>query len=116
VDFMAQVVAAIPDLFFRAKVLETARSLSVQVEVARDADEILQQVRTEKPRLVLMDLQARALQPLDTLVALEGIPVVGFLAHEETELREQAVAAGCSEVLTKGQFSASLPAILRRAL
>jgi CheY-like chemotaxis protein len=113
---MAQVIAAIPDLFFRAKVLETAKSLSVPVEVARDADELLQQVRAEKPRLVLLDLMAAAMQPLDTLVALEGIPVVGFLAHERVELREQALAAGCGEVLTKGQFSASLPSILRRAL
>ena len=113
---MAQVVAAIPDLFFRAKVLETAKALSVEVNVARDADEILQAVRRSKPRLVLLDLDAPALQPLDTLVALDGIPVVGFLAHEHTALRDQAVAAGCSEVLTKGQFSASLPAILRRAL
>ena len=113
---MAQVVAAIPDLFFRAKVLEAAKALAVEVEVARDADEILQQVRRAKPRLVLMDLQAASLQPLETLVALDGIPVVGFLAHEEAALREQAVAAGCGEVLTKGQFSASLPTILRRAL
>ena len=113
---MAQVIAAIPDVFFRAKVLETAKQLAVPLEVARDADELLQQVRTEKPRLVLMDLQAKALQPLDTLIALEGIPVVGYLAHEAVELREQALAAGCGEVLTKGQFSASRPALLRRAL
>ncbi|MBV8879188.1 MAG: hypothetical protein JO332_04400 [Planctomycetaceae bacterium] len=113
---MAQVIAAIPDLFFRAKVLETAKQLSVRLEIARDADELLQQVRAEKPRLILMDLQAKALQPLDTMVALEGIPVVGYLAHEEVDLRDQALAAGCGEVLTKGQFSASLPTLLRRAL
>ena len=113
---MAQVIAAIPDVFFRAKVLETAKTLSVNLEVARDADELLQQIRTEKPRLILLDLQASAMQPLDTLVALEGIPVVGYLAHELVDLREQALAAGCGEVLTKGQFSASLPSILRRAL
>ena len=113
---MAQVIAAIPDLFFRAKVVETAKTLSVPLQIARDADELLQQIRTEKPRLVLLDLQAAAMQPLDTLVALEGIPVVGYLAHEEIALRDQALAAGCGEVLTKGQFSASLPSILRRAL
>jgi CheY-like chemotaxis protein len=113
---MAMVIAAIPDIFFRAKVLETAKQLSVSLDVARDADELLQQVRAEKPRLILMDLQAKALQPLDTMIALEGIPVVGYLAHEEVALRDQALAAGCGEVLTKGQFSASLPALLRRAL
>jgi len=113
---MAQVIAAIPDVFFRAKVVETAKHLSVTLGIARDADELLQQIRTEKPRLILMDLQAKAWQALDTMVALEGIPVVGYLAHEEVELREQALAAGCGEVLTKGQFSASLPTLLRRAL
>jgi CheY-like chemotaxis protein len=113
---MAHVVAAIPDLFFRARVLETAKTLAVPVEVARDADELLRQVRAEKPRLVLMDLTAAPVQPLETLRTLEGIPVVGFLPHEATELRDRALAAGCSEVLTKGQFSASLPTILRRAL
>lgn len=113
---MAQVLVAIPDLFFRAKVIETAKALSVTLETARDPDEILQKVRAEKPKLVLMDLQAAAVRPLETIRSLVGIPVVGFLAHEEIELREQALAAGCSEVLTKGQFSAALPALLSRAL
>jgi CheY-like chemotaxis protein len=113
---MAYVVAAIPDLFFRSKVLETAKTLGVRVEVARDADEVFQKVRLEKPALVLMDLQATALRPLETLPTLQEVPVVGFLAHEAVDLREQALAAGCSEVLTKGQFAASLPALLRRAL
>jgi CheY-like chemotaxis protein len=113
---MAQVLAAIPDLFFRSKVLEAAKALSVEVDVARDADEVLQKVRAEKPRLILMDLMAAAVQPLETLRTLQGIPVVGFLAHEQVELREKALAAGCSEVLTKGQFSASLPSILQRGL
>ena len=113
---MAQIVAAIPDLFFRSKVLETAKALNVSLEVARDADEVLQKIRAEKPRLVLMDLQAAALQPLETIRSLQGIPVIGFLAHEQLDLREKALAAGCSEVLTKGQFSASLPTLLQRAL
>lgn len=113
---MAQVVAAIPDLFFRSKVMETAKALSIELAVARDADELLRQVRSERPRLVLLDLGAAAVRPLESLSALQGIPVVGFLAHEQVDLREKALSAGCGEVLTKGQFSASLPTLLRRAL
>ena len=113
---MAKIVAAIPDLFFRSKVLETAKALAVEIDVARDADEILQKVRAEKPALVLLDLQAEAMRPIDTLQSLMGIPVVGFLNHELVELRERALAAGCGEVLTKGQFAAGLPQILRRVL
>ena len=113
---MAKVVAAIPDLMFRSKVLETAKALALEVDVARDADEVLQKVRAEKPRLVLLDLQAAAVRPLETLRSLLGVPVVGYLNHELVELREQALAAGCGEVLTKGQFSAGLAQILRRAL
>jgi CheY-like chemotaxis protein len=113
---MAKVVAGIPDLMFRSKVLETAKALAVDVDVARDADEIIQMVRAEKPRLVVLDLQAQALRPLETLKSLLGVPVVGYLNHELVELREQALAAGCGEVLTKGQFAAGLPQILRRVL
>jgi CheY-like chemotaxis protein len=113
---MAQVVAAIPDLMFRSRVLEAAQALSISVETARDADEVLQKIRAEKPRLVLLDLGAAALRPLDTLKSLGDLPVVGFLNHEHVELREQALAAGCGEVLTKGQFAAGLPQILRRVL
>lgn len=115
-EAMAKVVAAIPDLMFRSKVLEAAKALAVDIEVARDADEVMQKVRAEKPRLVLLDLQAEALRPLETLQGLVGLPVVGYLNHERVELREQALAAGCGEVLTKGQFAAGLPQILRRAL
>ncbi|HKQ60245.1 MAG TPA: hypothetical protein VJS92_03105 [Candidatus Polarisedimenticolaceae bacterium] len=113
---MAQVVAAIPDLFFRAKVLEVAKALAIDVAVARDAAELVERVRADKPRLVLIDLQAQAVEPLKTLAALGGTQVIGFLAHAETALRDQALAAGCAEVLTRGQLSASLPAILRRVL
>lgn len=113
---MAYVLAAIPDLFFRSKVLETAKALGIRVEVARDADEVFQKVRLEKPALVLMDLQAAPIRPLETLPTLQEVRVVGFLAHEAAELREQALAGGCSEVLTKGQFAAALPRLLRRAL
>jgi len=112
---MAQVVAAIPDLLFRSKVIEAAKALSVSLETVRDPDELIRRVREEKPKLVLIDLQAAVLRPLETLRTLGDLPVVGYLAHEQTELREQALAAGCTEVLTKGQFSASLPAILERA-
>jgi CheY-like chemotaxis protein len=113
---MALVIAAVPDLFFRSKILETARALSVTLAVARDSNELLERLRLEKPRLVVLDLQSPAVRAIETLPALQGIPTVGFLAHEEVELREKALVAGCSEVLTKGQFSASLPALLQRVL
>jgi CheY-like chemotaxis protein len=112
---MAKVVAAIPDLVFRSKVIEAAKALSVSLETARDPDELIRKVREEKPRLVLLDLQAAALRPLETLQSLRDLPIVGFLAHEQADLRERALAAGCAEVLTKGQFAAGLPAILERA-
>ena len=113
---MASVIVAIPDLMFRSKVIEAANALGVTFDVVRDPDEVIRKVREEKPKLVLMDLQAQALRPLDTIKSLDGVPVVGFLAHAEVALRDQALAAGCGEVLTKGQFAASLPQILSRAL
>jgi CheY-like chemotaxis protein len=35
---------------------------------------------------------------------LAGIPIVGFLGHTQVEQARAAEAAGCTRVLTRGQF------------
>jgi hypothetical protein len=42
--------------------------------------------------------------------------VVAFGAHVETDRLNEARLAGCREVLSRGQFHASLPEILKRYL
>jgi DNA-binding NarL/FixJ family response regulator len=114
---MAQVLALVDDLFFQAKMMETARQLGVELRACATADALLDEVRKQRPKLVVVDLNARN----NPLVAIEqmtntagGIPLVAFLSHVQTELAQQARTAGCREVMPRSQFAQELATILAR--
>jgi DNA-binding NarL/FixJ family response regulator len=109
----------VEDLFFGAKLLETARQLGVPLTLARPAEEIAALVRELHPALLILDLQGEATRPLAAIRAvkadaeLRATRVLGFLSHVQTDLRAAAVEAGCDEVLPRSAFAARLPEILR---
>jgi CheY-like chemotaxis protein len=116
---MADVLALIDDLFFQAKLSETARQLGVTVQFAPTGQDLLAAAQESgEPRLLLLDLNARhgPLEALETLRARGNqLPVIGFLSHVQVELAERARAAGCQTVLPRSQFTAQLASILRQA-
>lgn len=115
---MAQVVALVDDLFFQAKMLETARHIGVELRTCANSQALLAEVAQQVPRLVVIDLNARS-NPLEAIERLQAtardIPLVAFLSHVQTELAEQARAAGCREVMPRSQFTRQLAAILAQA-
>lgn len=124
---MGKVIALVDDLFFRARIAETARLTGVEFEAVATGNDLLEKLRGASgnamsqggiPALILVDLNARG-GPLDALRALQAtgnqIPVIAFLSHVQTELAEQAHAAGCSEVMPRSKFTQNLAAILGRA-
>jgi len=112
-----RVVAGVPDLFFAAKIGETARQIGVAIEFASSRQALLDKA-SRAPALVILDLGAAALDPIGLIAKLKADPalrstrVVGFVNHERTDLIEQARQAGCDEVLTRGAFTKGLPGIL----
>ncbi len=124
---MGKVIALVDDLFFRARIAETARHTGVEFEAVGTGNALLERLRessgpaeaTEgRPALILVDLNARG-GAVDSLRDLQAagnqIPVVAFLSHVQTELAEQARSAGCVEVMPRSKFTQSLAAILQRA-
>ena len=114
---MATVVAFVDDLFFQAKLLETARQVGVELHAVSTTEALADELR-EQPALVLVDLNARtdAVSAIDRLRAIgNAAPVVGFFSHVQTELAERALAAGCREVLPRSKFTRDLAAILTAA-
>jgi CheY-like chemotaxis protein len=114
-----KVVAGVPDLFFAAKIGETARQLGVAIEFASSGPALLEKA-SGAPALILLDLGAAALDPIELIAQLKAdsggnARVVGFVNHERTDLIEQAREAGCDQVLTRGAFAKDLPAILGQA-
>lgn len=113
------VVALVADLIFAARVRGTAEAVGVPVVVVRRAEEVLEQARTLKPRLILIDLGARAADPASVIAQLKadgetaGIQVVAFVSHEDREAIAAARDAGADRVMARSAFVRDLPALLR---
>lgn len=115
---MAQVVALVDDIFFQAKLLETAKQLAVELRVCTTPEALIAEAAKNSTRLAIVDLNARS-KPLEAIVRMQaaapGIPVIAFLSHVQVELAEAARAAGCREVMPRSQFARNLATILERA-
>jgi DNA-binding NarL/FixJ family response regulator len=115
---MAQVLALVDDLFFQAKILETAKHLGIAVRTSNSGDALLGEIAKEAPKLVIVDLNARG-APLHAIervrAAAPSLALIAFLSHVQTELAQQARAAGCTEVMPRSQFTRELASILTRA-
>ena len=118
---MADAIALIDDLFFQAKLRETAKQAGVTVETATTGEQLLRAAAASPTALVIVDLNARqgALEAVEQLQGpgSTGNPrrVIAFLSHVQTELAERARAAGCQEVMPRSKFTQNLAAILRDA-
>jgi CheY-like chemotaxis protein len=121
-DGNSRIFAFIEDLFFLAKIQETARKLNVKVEfVKNDKDlmERMQQNGEEKPSLIIFDLNNANAKPLTLIPKLKsklkkGTSIIGFLSHVQGDLKQKAHEVGCDMVLPRSAFSQNLPQLLRR--
>ena len=112
---MAQVLALVDDLFFQAKLVETAKQLGVELRTCTTADALVAEISKDAPKLIVVDLHARN-NPIEAIERLRtagsGIPLLGFFSHVEAELAERARAAGCPTVMPRSKFTRDLATIL----
>ena len=110
----SKIVLGCTDLFFGARIVETARHTGAAVVQVRE--DLAGAVVREQPDLVIVDLNADALDPVAAIAAIRGaaphLRIAGFVRHEDAELIRAAREAGASEVHARGAFSARLPALL----
>ena len=110
------VVVVVPDLFFAARIHETARAAGVTL-IQCPAGDALEACALERPDLVIVDLQVLD-SPLEMVRKLKGdpatraIPIAGFYAHVDQETRRAAEAAGIELVLPRSAFTARLAGLL----
>jgi CheY-like chemotaxis protein len=117
----SRIFAFIEDLFFMAKIQETARKLNVKVEFVKsdkDMMEKMQQNGEEKPSLIIFDLNNANVKPLTLIPKLKNklkkTSIIGFLSHVQGDLKQKAHEVGCDMVLPRSAFSQNLPQLLRR--
>jgi|SRR5215472_2791455 len=125
---MADAIALIDDLFFQAKVRETAKRTGITIETATTGEQLLKAAAASPAAVILVDLNAKqgALDAVERLCAQtkqalqpggQGNPrrVIAFLSHVQTDLAERARAAGCQDVMPRSKFTQNLAEILRGA-
>jgi CheY-like chemotaxis protein len=121
-DANSRIFAFIEDLFFMAKIQETARKLNVKVEFVKTDKDLLDRMQSngeEKPSLIIFDLNNNGVKPLTLIPKLKsklkkGTSIIGFLSHVQGDLKQKAHEVGCDMVLPRSAFSQNLPQLLRR--
>jgi len=112
------VYALVTDLFFSARIRETAKQLGTACEMFREPDAMVARVAEAAPDLVIVDMNLKTADAAAAVRALKAgaaaaVPVVGFLFDAHDELIRAARAAGCDKVLSRGGLTAKLPELLR---
>jgi len=113
----------IEDLFFIAKIQETARKLGVKVAFIKNDKESIAELtgheEEDRPGLIVFDLNNTNAKPLTLIPKLKtklkrSTSIIGFLSHLQGDLKAKAVEAGCDTVMPRAAFSQNLPNLLRR--
>ncbi len=116
---MAGIIAVADDLFFAAKMQQTAKQVGVELRLVRAADFQPESLRGETPALLICDLNATSANVVELIrqvkadEELKAVPVVAFLSHVQVDLQRAAQEAGADQVLPRSKFSANLAEILR---
>ena len=104
------------DLFFISKVTGTASSLGIEMRVAAEAQSAAQLASAEVFQCIFIDLADDGLDVSEFFANLKlelPAPVIAFGSHVATARLQEARAAGCTDVMPRSRFSASLPELLQ---
>ncbi len=110
-------LVAVRDLLFGSKIDAAAKRLGVEITWAPRNVPLSIVAQERRPSLILADLgEAGVMSELRAIRArVPATRVIGFLGHLSTDLMDEARLSGVEEVLTRGQFAASLDDVLLRA-
>jgi CheY-like chemotaxis protein len=122
-DAPVRIYCFIEDLFFLAKIQETARKIGVKVAFVKADKDIVSRLADvpegSRPSLIVFDLNNVGAKPLTLIPRIKsklkrGTSVIGFLSHLQGDLKAKAMEAGCDMVMPRSAFSQNLPNLLRR--
>lgn len=112
------ILCAVDDLLFSVRISTTARAVGAEIYFERNADQVIESIRSRHPSLVILDLNSAKLRPLDVIRTMKSDPqlrtvrTLGYVSHVHSDVIEAARGAGIDEVLARSAFSDRLPHIL----
>ena len=114
------ILVVVDDLLFRSKISTAAKAAGAVIRAATTPDGAIEQARSQRPALIVLDLDSARTQPLEVLrrlaadATLASVPTLGFVSHVHTDVIRDARARGIGEVMARSAFVAALPQILAR--
>jgi CheY-like chemotaxis protein len=112
------VISVVDDMFFASKIRAVAEAAGVEISFPRSLEAIALKARETKPGLIVVDLHNQRIDPIALARELKSdedlrqIRLLGFFSHVQTELRNNAVAAGFDQVIPRSVFARDLEEIL----
>jgi CheY-like chemotaxis protein len=108
------------DLFFSSRLVSAAEAAARRVEVVDSIETALRRAEAGDVGLLLIDLTLPGCRPEEVMrdwsALLDPPPVVAYGPHVAAAQLDAARAAGCTEVLTRGQFDREMRDVLLRYL
>jgi DNA-binding NarL/FixJ family response regulator len=106
-------------LFFRSKLDAVANIVAAEVAYASDLDAAVARCAQLQPSLVIVDLSDSSLMPAAAVSTLHAAApaarLVAFASHVDVKTLNAARAAGFDAALSKSEFTAQLPELLKSA-
>ena len=115
-----KILAVVDDLFFVVKIGDAAKRAGFEVKFLKSEEEVIDAATAEPPRMVIVDLNANSVKPVELIEklkahqGLKGLTVISYVSHVQGELKQRAHDAGANMVLARSAFSLNLPQILKR--
>jgi PleD family two-component response regulator len=112
------ILAAVDDMLFAAKIRATAEALGVNIKFHRQLDSLVKAAREQSSALIIVDLHNEKLNPIELArefkanADIEMIPLLGFFSHVQMDLQRSALEAGYDQVIPRSVFSRDLAKIL----
>jgi PleD family two-component response regulator len=112
------VLAAVADLLFSSRIRAAAAAAAAEVRFARTAADVMREAESALPSLLLIDLNAAPLAPIETISRFKADPrlatvrIVGFVSHVQADVIAAARAAGIDEVMARSAFVSKLQELL----
>jgi len=103
---------------FTSKVTSTANALRLKIDVISTVGQLRERVSQNIPKAVFIDLSLTDLNVRDvvaTCASSSSTRLIAFGSHVDEGRLNEALDAGCHEVLPRSRFSATLPDLLKKS-
>lgn len=113
------ILAVLNDLMFTVKIQDAATRAGIEAVFVKSRNEALDRAQ-DGPSAIILDLNYAGVKPLELISDLKGnektkkIPLLGYVAHVQVDVKQAAQTQGCDIVVARSAFVQNLPEFLQR--